>query len=157
MGTRQQENVSASQIFSQRLATLRGNRSKRSFCKEIGVNSPQTYQHYENGRVPDMDTLVAIADRCGVTVDYLLGREAAAEPGMLHGAAAASVLGRQAREKAAAFEAQDNARASELMRVIEATVPMMARGTNVALCAEMLKGAVDEFAAWCAEKSNPQT
>lgn len=74
MDTRQQNNVSTAQIFSDRLATLRGSRSKRSFCKVIGVESPQTYQHYERGRVPDADTLSAIASRCNVSVDWLLGR-----------------------------------------------------------------------------------
>jgi transcriptional regulator with XRE-family HTH domain len=144
--------------FSEILQSLRIAKAmnKAEFARYLNIPAPM-YNRYENGQVPKECNLRVIADRCGVTVDYLLGREAAAEPGMLHGAAAASVLGRQAREKAAAFDAQDNARASELMRVIEATVPMMARGTNVALCAEMLKGAVDEFAAWCAEKSNPQT
>lgn len=73
MDTRQQQNVPAAKILSERLALLRGNRSKRSFCKQIGVSSPQTYQHYENGRIPSSDTHVMIAERCGVTVDWLLG------------------------------------------------------------------------------------
>jgi transcriptional regulator with XRE-family HTH domain len=75
MDTRQHQNVPATQIFSQRLAEVRGSRSKRAFSKEIGINSPQTYQHYENGRVPDIDTLSRIATHCGVTVDWLLGRD----------------------------------------------------------------------------------
>jgi transcriptional regulator with XRE-family HTH domain len=74
MDTRQQQNVPVSQIFSERLVLLRKNRSKRAFCKEIGIDSPQTYQHYENGRIPCADTLAQIADRCGVSVDWLLGR-----------------------------------------------------------------------------------
>lgn len=37
--------------------------------------SQQTYSDYENGKTfPDMQTLLAIADRLNVSIDYLLGR-----------------------------------------------------------------------------------
>ena len=65
--------------FVQRLVSLRGNRSKAAFSRAIGL-APQVYQRYEDGRVPSPDILAKIADRCCVSVDYLLGRAPASAP-----------------------------------------------------------------------------
>ena len=74
-----------SEAFSQRLTTLRNGRKKADFADFLGLKPP-TYFRYEAGRLPRMETLKQIADRCGVTVDWLLGREPlaglpAAKPG----------------------------------------------------------------------------
>lgn len=62
-------------IFSARLKQLRGDRKKAEFGRFLGVPNSPTYQRYEDGRIPDAETLQRIADRCGVTVDWLFGRE----------------------------------------------------------------------------------
>jgi len=61
-------------FFLARLKELRGTRSKAAFSRHVGID-PAVYQRYENGRVPRYDVLSAIADKCGVTVDWLLGRD----------------------------------------------------------------------------------
>ena len=63
-----------SQLFSQRLIELRGTQSKSAFGRFLGIPNPSTYHNYERGRVPDSQTVADIAQRCGVTVDWLLGR-----------------------------------------------------------------------------------
>lgn len=60
--------------FGERLRSLRGSRSKSEFARELGLANPQTYHRYEEGRIPDGETLVLIANQTGVTVDWLLGR-----------------------------------------------------------------------------------
>lgn len=71
----QQQNVDFVKIFSERLKGLRGDRKKAEFARFLGVSSPQTYQNYEAGRIPEPEILINIADKCGVTVDWLFGRE----------------------------------------------------------------------------------
>lgn len=60
-------------IFQKRFNELRNEMSQDEFAKFIGV-SRATVGFYENGeRVPDALTLIRIADKCDVGVDYLLG------------------------------------------------------------------------------------
>jgi transcriptional regulator with XRE-family HTH domain len=66
--------ITDAEIFSRRLKTLRNGRKKVEFAAFIGT-SPQNYGRYESGRVPDTVTVADIANRCGVTVDWLLGRD----------------------------------------------------------------------------------
>jgi len=73
-GTMSIGNINESGLFSERLKTLRGTANKAEFSRKIGL-SAQTYQHYEDGRIPRSDILGIISERCGVTVDWLLGRE----------------------------------------------------------------------------------
>jgi transcriptional regulator with XRE-family HTH domain len=68
------EKISAAEIFSERLKTCRGKRSKADFSRFLGV-SAQNYQRYESGRIPDADILLQIANRSGVPVGWLLGSE----------------------------------------------------------------------------------
>lgn len=42
-------------------------------CATLGLSSA-TATHWKNGRIPNGETLSAIADFFGVTIDYLLGR-----------------------------------------------------------------------------------
>jgi transcriptional regulator with XRE-family HTH domain len=69
-----------SQAFSQRLRELRGTQSKSAFGRFLGIPNPSTYHNYERGRVPDSQTVSDIAQRCSVTVDWLLGRDDALPP-----------------------------------------------------------------------------
>ena len=65
-----------SRIFSERLKKLRGERGKSAFGRLLGITNPSTYHNYESGRVPDSQTVKEIAEKCNVTVDWLLGRDA---------------------------------------------------------------------------------
>lgn len=59
--------------FAERFNELRGAESQKDFAERIGVSRP-TVGFYENGdRLPQADVLAQIADRCGVTSDWLLG------------------------------------------------------------------------------------
>jgi len=58
-------------LFSSRLKTLRGERTKAEFSREIGV-SPPLYHQWENGATPTFDKAVLIATKCGVSVEWLL-------------------------------------------------------------------------------------
>ncbi len=62
-----------SELFSERLRLLRGARTKAEFSRELGIPAPM-YHRYEAGQVPKETNLRVIADRGGVTVDWLLGR-----------------------------------------------------------------------------------
>jgi transcriptional regulator with XRE-family HTH domain len=67
------KNITDAEIFSERLKTLRKGRRKAEFAAFLNT-SPQNYGRYECGRIPDAVTLSGIAERCGVSVDWLLGR-----------------------------------------------------------------------------------
>lgn len=58
--------------FAERLKALRGTQSKSEFARKIGVSAP-VYQRYEDGRIPRANILSVIAERCGVSFEYLLG------------------------------------------------------------------------------------
>jgi transcriptional regulator with XRE-family HTH domain len=47
-------------------------RSKAEMARFLGF-SPQRYQRYEDGRIPDAGTIMAISEHLGVTADWLLG------------------------------------------------------------------------------------
>ena len=62
--------------FSERLAFLQKSKeiTKKTIMDATGI-SLTAYFRYENGaRVPDMSTLIALADFFGVSLDYLVGR-----------------------------------------------------------------------------------
>lgn len=60
-------------IFAARFAELRGERTQAEFAEFLGISRP-TVGFYENGeRIPDAFVLKQIAERCGVTTDYLVG------------------------------------------------------------------------------------
>lgn len=62
-----------SDFFQNRLRCLRDERSSAEFARFLGIPAPM-YHRYERGQVPKEKNLPVIADRCGVTVDWLLGR-----------------------------------------------------------------------------------
>ncbi len=60
-------------IFAARFSGLRGDRTQAEFAEFLGISRP-TVGFYENGeRIPDALVLKQIAERCGVTTDYLVG------------------------------------------------------------------------------------
>ena len=57
-----------------RLSQIRGDRSQRSFARELGVFH-QNVNRYENGTTPHADFLITLALREGISLDWLiLGR-----------------------------------------------------------------------------------
>jgi transcriptional regulator with XRE-family HTH domain len=54
-----------------RLAQIRGDRSQRSFAKQLGVFQ-QNVNRYENGTIPHTDFLITLALRENVSLDWLL-------------------------------------------------------------------------------------
>jgi len=59
--------------FSERFTELRGDRTQGEFAKFLGISRP-TVGFYENGsRIPDALVLRQIAEKCGVSADWLLG------------------------------------------------------------------------------------
>lgn len=61
-------------VFTQRFRDLQGERSNTEFSDFLGL-SRQTVGFYCNGdRLPDVITLLQIAEKCDVSTDYLLGQ-----------------------------------------------------------------------------------
>lgn len=62
-------------IFSDRLKALRDSSGKTQaqIAESIGV-TPQAFSYYVNGREPNYDTLIRIANYFNVSIDYLLGK-----------------------------------------------------------------------------------
>ena len=65
--------------LSGRLKEIRGGLTQAEFGKIIGVNQGTIWK-YENGRVPDVETLKKIANHGGVTVEWLLKGEEKGTP-----------------------------------------------------------------------------
>ena len=61
-------------VFTERFRELQGDQSNTQFAEFLGL-SRQTVGFYCNGdRIPDAIGLCDIAERCGVSADWLLGR-----------------------------------------------------------------------------------
>lgn len=68
-----EEKKSKMPIFAERFNALRGRQTQAEFADFLGISRP-TVGFYENGeRIPDALILKQIAERCGVTTDYLVG------------------------------------------------------------------------------------
>lgn len=66
--------------FRKRFDELRGNRSNTEFAQFLDM-SRQTVGFYLNGdRIPDAGGLLYISEKCGVSVDWLLGKSNATDP-----------------------------------------------------------------------------
>ncbi len=65
-------------LFGERLKMLRslqGNKSQKDFAVELGIPQP-TLSSYESGKIkPTVDAIINIADKCGVSMDWLCGRD----------------------------------------------------------------------------------
>ena len=65
------------EILSQKLKIMRNHRhmTQKDFAAYIGIPQP-TLSAYENGKNnPTVDVIIEIADKCGVSLDWLCGRE----------------------------------------------------------------------------------
>ena len=60
-------------LLRDRLRELRGNRTQIQMAELLGVK-PNNYNGWENGKEPNVETLIRIANYHDVTLDYLLGR-----------------------------------------------------------------------------------
>lgn len=60
-------------LLKDRLRELRGKRTQTKMAELLGVK-PNNYNGWENGKEPNVETLIRIADYHGVTLDYLMGR-----------------------------------------------------------------------------------
>ena len=54
-----------------RLATVRGDRSKRQFAYDLGVFQ-QNVNRYESGKTPQPDFLITLALKENISIDWLL-------------------------------------------------------------------------------------
>jgi transcriptional regulator with XRE-family HTH domain len=65
-------------VFGERLRALRrirNNISQKEFALELGTPQP-TLSSYESGKIkPTIDAIINIADKCGVSMDWLCGRD----------------------------------------------------------------------------------
>ncbi|MCR5012622.1 MAG: helix-turn-helix domain-containing protein [Lachnospiraceae bacterium] len=64
-------------IFGERLRALRSARNitQKDFATELGIPQP-TLSAYESGKIkPTVDAMMNIADTCGVSLDWLCGRD----------------------------------------------------------------------------------
>ena len=65
-------------VFGERLRALRrirNNTSQKEFAVELGIPQP-TLSSYESGKIkPTIDAIINIADKCGVSMDWLCGRD----------------------------------------------------------------------------------
>ena len=60
-------------IFQERFKDLRGEMTQGQFAEKLGISRP-TVGLYESGaRIPDAEILRDIAEKCGVSADYLIG------------------------------------------------------------------------------------
>lgn len=60
-------------VFRERLRTLQGDLTTTAFAEKLGL-SRQTIGFYINGdRIPDIQTLRQICEKCNVSADFLLG------------------------------------------------------------------------------------
>jgi transcriptional regulator with XRE-family HTH domain len=57
--------------IAKRLAQIRGERSQRSFARELGVFQ-QNVNRYESGTTPHADFLITLALKENVSLDWLL-------------------------------------------------------------------------------------
>lgn len=64
-------------VFRERFCTLRGDMTQDEFAKKLGFSRP-TIGLYESGsRIPDALVLRTIAEKCGVSADWLVGLSSA--------------------------------------------------------------------------------
>jgi transcriptional regulator with XRE-family HTH domain len=69
------EKIPMRHIFSQRLKQLRMEKGLKGseMAVFLGVSQP-VYSRYENGRIPELNVVSAISEKCNVSVDWLLGQ-----------------------------------------------------------------------------------
>lgn len=74
MSVNNEEKSKTQEAFWKRFRMLKGDLTNSQFSKVAGINMNTTQMIQTNRRLPGMHQMKRIADRCGVTVDWLLGR-----------------------------------------------------------------------------------
>ena len=62
------------ETFMRRFEQLKGERSDSAFAGDVGMPPATVYQYLVGKRFPTAEALKEIADKCGVTMDWLVGR-----------------------------------------------------------------------------------
>lgn len=75
VGISGEEKAEGVKAFMQRIAMLQGDMSMSEFGRALGIDASMAYGYVKGRRFPGGYALRRIADRCGVTVDWLLGRD----------------------------------------------------------------------------------
>ena len=65
-------------VFRDRFNELKGDRNQQEFADFLGISRPTVALYASGERIPDAVILKQIAERCGVSADYLLGLSDAA-------------------------------------------------------------------------------
>ena len=62
-------------VFMERISELIGDGGYQKFAEKVGSNRSSIYNYANGVRFPTAVALYNIAEKCDVTVDWLLGRE----------------------------------------------------------------------------------
>ena len=63
------------ETIMRRLEKIKGDKSDSDFAVFLGMSGGTVYQYLVGRRFPSVAALAQIADKCGVTVDWLIGRD----------------------------------------------------------------------------------
>lgn len=63
-------------LFSKRLQKVRGEKTQVEFSKELGIATASLSAYENNARNPSLAVAIDIAQKCGVSLDWLCGTEA---------------------------------------------------------------------------------
>ena len=61
--------------FMKNMSILRGEMNDSEFAGYLGMKYDTLYQYVSGRRFPTVYALAQIAEKCGVTMDWLIGRE----------------------------------------------------------------------------------
>ena len=71
----EEEKIATQAVFLKRFAELQGDMDNKTFAEKLGLQKGVVLNYMKGWRFPTAHAMKRIADRCGVTVDWLLGRE----------------------------------------------------------------------------------
>ena len=63
------------ECFMRNIQKLKGDMTRAEFAEKLDMNGATVYQYISGRRFPSPTALVKMAEKCGVTVDWLLGKE----------------------------------------------------------------------------------
>lgn len=119
-------------VFTRRFRELQGERSNTEFADFLGL-SRQTVGFYCNGdRLPDVITLIQIAERCNISADYLLGMTDEKTPDMnIRSICECTGLSMKAVVFLGRLTAEDDSILNVLRRIIDAILYSESLDNNV--------------------------
>lgn len=68
-----EEKAKTQEMFMRRLEQIMGGKSCDEFAHEVGLSRNNVYSYVHGYRFPTAHALKRIAERCGCTVDWLVG------------------------------------------------------------------------------------